>query len=89
MFGSPTPDGMDMMATCGDMAPSLDGPPLAPTFACVLVCLRDLLGQLSARRDSLGHAPSAGAAATGDAAAAAACRVAMGVTMAFMLLIMN
>jgi hypothetical protein len=67
------------------MAPPLDGPPLALTFACVLVCLRDLLGQLSARRDSLGHAPPAGAAATGDAA----CRVAMGATMAFMLLIMN
>jgi len=83
--------GMDMAGMGSSMARSLKYPPLALAFAFVLVCysVRDLLDQLSARRYSLGVAPSAGAAPAGDTAPTVACRVAMGVTMAFMLLIMS
>jgi hypothetical protein len=73
------------------MARSLKYPALALAFALVLVCYSvwDLLGQLSGRRYSLGVAPSAGAAPAGDTAPTVACRIDMGVTMAFMLLIMS
>ena len=73
------------------MARSLKYPALALAFAFVLVCYSvcDLLGQLSGRRYSLGVAPSADAAPAGDTAPTVACRIAMGATMAFMLLIMS
>jgi hypothetical protein len=84
-----TSDGMDMTGMGSGMARSLKYPALALAFAFVLVCYSvwDLLGQLSGRRYSLGVAPSAGAAPAGDTAPTVACRIAMGVTMAFMLLI--
>jgi Domain of unknown function (DUF5134) len=88
-----TSDGMDMdMTGMGSgMALSLKYPALALAFAFVLVgySVRDLLGQLSGRRYSLGVASSAGAAPARDTAPTVACRIAMGVTMAFMLLITN
>jgi hypothetical protein len=82
-----TSDDMDMTGMGSGMARSLKYPALA--FAFVLVCYSvwELLGQLSGRRYSLGVAPSAGAAPTGDTAPTVACRIAMGVAMAFMLLI--
>jgi hypothetical protein len=82
-----TSDGMDMTGMGSGMA--LKYPALALAFAFVLVCYSvwDLLGQLSGRRYRLGVAPSAGAAPVGDTAPTVACRIAMGVTMAFMLLI--
>jgi hypothetical protein len=87
----PTSDGMDMTGMGSGMAQSLKYPALALAFAIVLVCYSvwDLLGQLSGRRYSLGVAPSAGAAPAGDTAPTVACRIAMGVTMAFMLLFMS
>ena len=86
-----TSDGMDMTGMGSGMARSLKYPALALAFAFVLACYSvwDLLGQLSGRRYSLGVAPSAGGAPTGDTAPTVACRIAMGVTMAFMLLIMS
>jgi hypothetical protein len=86
-----TSDGMDMTAMCGGMAQSLKYPALALAFAFVLVCYGgwDVLGQLPGRPYSLGRAPSAGAAPAGATAPTVACRIAMGVTMAFMLLIMS
>jgi hypothetical protein len=83
--------GMDMTGMGSGMARSLKDPPLALAFAFVLVCYSvwDLLGQLSGRRYSLGVASSAGAAPAGDTAPTVACRITMGVTMAFMLLIMS
>jgi hypothetical protein len=82
--------GMDMTGMGSGMARSLKYPPLAMAFAFVLVCYSgwDLFGQLSGQRYSLGVAPSAGVAPAGDTAPTVACRIAMGVTMAFMLLIM-
>ena len=90
MFAALTTSGdMDMTGMGSGMARSLKYPALALAFAFVLVCYSvwDLLGQLSGRRYSLGVAPSAGAAPAGDTAPTVACRIAMGVTMAFMLLI--
>jgi hypothetical protein len=86
-----TSDGMDMTAMCSGMARPLKFLALARAFAFVLVCYSgwDVLGQLSGQRCSFGVAPSAGAAPVGDTAPTVACRIAMGVTMAFMLLIMN
>jgi hypothetical protein len=86
-----TTDGMDLTAMCGGMARSLEYPALALAFAFVLVCYSgwEVFGQLSGRRHSLGVALSAGAAPADDTTPAVACRIAMGVTMAFMLLIMN
>jgi hypothetical protein len=82
--------GMDMTAMCSGMARSLKYPVLALAFAFVLVCYNgwDVFGQLSGQRYSLGVAPSAGTAPAGDTATVA-CHIAMGVTMAFMLLIMS
>ncbi len=83
--------GIEMGAMCSGMARSLKYPALALAFAFVLVCYSgwDVFGQLSGQRYSLGVAPSAGAAPAGDTAPTVACRIAMGVTMAFMLLIMS
>ena len=82
-------NGMDMTGMGSGMAPSLEYPALALAFAFVLVgySVWDLLGHLCGRRYSLGVASSAGAAPAGDTAPTVACRIAMGVTMAFMLLI--
>ncbi|WP_207005710.1 DUF5134 domain-containing protein [Trinickia mobilis] len=82
-------DGMDMTGMGSGMARSLKYPALALAFAFVLVYCSawDLVGQLSGRRYALGGAPSAGTAPAGDTATTAACRIAVGVTMAFMLLI--
>lgn len=65
-------NGIDMTAICSSTTRSL--PALALAFAFVLVCQSgwDVLGQLSARRYRLGVAPSS--------------RIAMGVTMAIMLI---
>lgn len=84
-----TSDGMDMTGMGNGTAESLKYPPLALAFAFVLVgySVWDLVGQLSGRRYSLDVAPSAGTAPGGDTTPAVACRIAMGVTMAFMLLI--
>jgi hypothetical protein len=84
-----TSDDRDMTGMGSGMAPSLKYPALALAFALVLVhySVWDLLGQLPSRRYGLGVAPSAGAAPAGNIAPTAACRIAMGVTMAFMLLI--
>jgi hypothetical protein len=83
--------GMDMTGMGSGLARSLKYPPLAMAFAFVLVCCTgwDVFGQLSGQRYRLGGAPSAGAARVGDTAPAAGCRIATGVTMAFMLLIMS
>jgi hypothetical protein len=83
-----TSGGMDMTGMGSGMAGSLNYPDLALAFASVLVwySVWDLLGQLSGRRYCLGVAPSASAAPAGDTAPTVACRIAMGVTMAFMLL---
>jgi hypothetical protein len=56
--------------------------------ACLLQRL-GLIGQLSGRRYSHGVAPSASTAPVGDVAPTAVCRITMGVTMAFILLIMS
>jgi hypothetical protein len=82
---------MDMTGMGSGMARSLKYPALALAFAFVVACYSvwDLLGQLSGRRYSLGVAPSAGGAPTGDTAPTVACRIAMGMTMAVMLLIMS
>jgi hypothetical protein len=82
-----TSNRVDMMGMCSGVAGSLRYPALARAFAFVLVCCSgwDLLGKLSAERYSLGVAPSAGAAPSGDTAPTVACRIAMGATMAFML----
>jgi hypothetical protein len=79
-----TSDGICMTGMGSGMARSLKYPVLA--FAVVLVCYSvwDLLGRLSGRRYGLGLAPS-----SGDTAPTAACRIAMGVTTAFMLLAMS
>jgi hypothetical protein len=86
-----TSDGMDMTGMGSGMARSLKYPVVALAFAFVFVCysVLDLLGQLSGGRYSLGVAPSAGATPVGDTTPKVACRIAMGVTMAFMLLIMS
>jgi len=86
-----TSDGMDICAADGDIAGSPRYTAPARAFAFVLVCYSvwDLVGQLSGRRSSIGVAPSTGAAPAGDTAPTVACRIAMGVTMAFMLLIMS
>jgi hypothetical protein len=79
----------DMTCMDSGTAQSVKSPPLALVLAFVLVGYRvwDLLAQLSGRRYSLDVARSAGTAAGGDTTPAVACRIAMGVTMAFMLLI--
>jgi hypothetical protein len=84
-------DSMDITGMASGMTQSLKYPALALAFAFVLVCYSvwDLLGQLSGRRCSLGGAPSAGAASAGDTGPTIACRIATGVTMAFMLLNMS
>jgi hypothetical protein len=100
MSSNPVPSSGESSANLTSDLPSPDGsararslkyPALALAFAFVLVCYSvwDLLGQLSGRRYSLGVAPSAGAAPAGDTAPTVACRIAMGVTMVFMLLIMS
>ena len=73
------------------MVRPLKYPPIALAFTFVLVCYSvwDLIGQLSGRRYSHGVAPSVGTAPVGDAAPTAVCRITMGVTMAFMLLVMS
>jgi hypothetical protein len=81
--------GLHMTAMCSGMARSL--PALAQAFVFVLLCYSvwDLLGHLSGRRYNLEVTPSAGVAPAGDTAPVVACRFTMGVTMAFMLLIMS
>ena len=75
-----TSSGMPMTGM-GAASPSLEFPALALTFASVLAaCTAGDIGQLAVRRYRRALAPSAGAAATS--------RIVMGVTMAFMLLIM-
>jgi Domain of unknown function (DUF5134) len=86
-----TSDEMDMTGMGSGIAQSLKYPALALAFAFVLVCYSvwDVRGQLSGRRYRRGVAPSGGVVTTGDTAATAACRIAIGLTMAFMLLIMR
>jgi Domain of unknown function (DUF5134) len=75
-----TSSGMPMTGM-GAASPSLEFPALALAFASVLAaCTAGDIGQLAVRRYRRALAPSAGAAATS--------RIVMGVTMAFMLLIM-
>jgi hypothetical protein len=75
-----TSSGMPMTGM-GAASPSLEFPALALAFASVLAaCTAADIRQLAVRRYRRALAPSAGAAATS--------RIVMGVTMAFMLLIM-
>jgi hypothetical protein len=80
LFAAVTSSGSMAMTGMGAAPPSLESPALALAFASVLAAYtaRDI-GQLSARRDRQVTAPPA---------ATAAGRIVMGVTMAFMLLIM-
>src|SRR5580692_5561256 len=80
LFAAVTSSGSTAMTGMGAAPPSLESPALALAFASVLAAYtaRDI-GQLSARRDRQVTAPPA---------ATAAGRIVMGVTMAFMLLIM-
>jgi hypothetical protein len=80
LFAAVTTSGSMPMTGMGAAPQSLESPALALAFASVLAAYtaRDI-GQLSVRRDRRVAAPSAGTAAG---------RIVMGVTMAFMLLIM-
>jgi hypothetical protein len=83
-----TSDGMDMTRMGSGMAGSLKYPALAQAFVFLLLgySVWDILVQLSGRRYRLKVALSVGPATAGNAAPTVACRIAMGVTMAFMLL---
>ncbi len=90
MYAAPaTSDSVDMMGVGSGMARPFSYPALVFAFVLVHYSAWDLFGQLWGRHYSLWGGASAGPVSDGDAASAAACRIVMGVAMAFMLLTMS
>jgi Domain of unknown function (DUF5134) len=92
MFAAPrTSDGICTTGLANSVVGALKFPAVALAFAAVLVgfCVKDLLGQLPDRRHSLRLTPSVDAAPSAGARSMMACRIAMGLTMAFMLVVMS
>ena len=85
-----TPYGIDLTGVlCGGIVPPLNHSLLCWVFALVLGghSAQEFLSTLANRRLYLGSAQSASAIRVGDAGPEVACRVAMGITMTFMLVL--